>query len=80
MTELEANDVVPKVVSCHEQIISMINMIHLGNYIGFLNVDSFHRAMDCGGWPSVFSPSLSPWTPGLSSVPASAAALCPPAY
>lgn len=49
MAELESNGVVPKVVSCHEQIISMINMIHLGNCIGFLNVDSSHRAMGCEG-------------------------------
>lgn len=45
--ELERHGIVPHVVSCHEQIICMVNMIRLGDYIGFINADRSYHALGC---------------------------------
>ena len=47
--EFSRKGVVPHVVSCHEQIMSMVNMVRLGNYIGFININERHCAMGCDG-------------------------------
>ncbi len=39
--------IMPEIVSSHEQIICMLNMIQLGEYIGFIDVDSDYHAMGC---------------------------------
>ena len=45
--EFEKQGCIPNIVSNHEQISCMIQMIHLGNYIGFINTDKRHMASGC---------------------------------
>lgn len=45
--EFSMAGIVPDVVSTHEQIICMLNMIQLGNYLGFIDADSGYHAMGC---------------------------------
>lgn len=45
--ELTRKGVVPHIISCHEQIMSMVNMVRLGNYVGFTNINEHHHAMGC---------------------------------
>lgn len=45
--ELERHAIVPHVISCHEQIMCMVNMIRLGDYIGFINADKDYHALGC---------------------------------
>lgn len=47
LCEFEKRGCIPNIVSNHEQISCMIQMIHLGNYIGFINTDKQHIAYGC---------------------------------
>ena len=47
--EFEKHGCIPNIVSSHEQISCMIQMIHLGNYIGFINTNKRHMASGCSG-------------------------------
>ncbi len=47
LREFEKQGCIPNIVSNHEQISCMIQMIHLGNYIGFINTNKRHFASGC---------------------------------
>ena len=48
LKEFEKHGCIPNIVSNHEQINCMIQMIHLGNCIGFINTNKRHQASGCG--------------------------------
>ncbi|MFQ9716078.1 MAG: LysR substrate-binding domain-containing protein [Blautia sp.] len=47
LKKFEQNDCIPNIISIHEQINCMIQMIHLGNYIGFISTNKRRCASGC---------------------------------
>jgi len=47
MGEFKRQGIIPHIISYHEQISCMINMVQLGMYIGFINIDRNFRAVGC---------------------------------